>query len=88
MEDEEEHERRDESEQRRCTRRRDIHEPIALQDRDRDRIRNSFHVQMKKKMSSTDSIGREIGYTTRQRICQRLAPSSEAASSSSLGNVP
>ncbi len=51
-------------------------------------IRNSFHVQMKKKISSTDRVGREIGKTTRHRICQRLAPSSAAASSSSFGNVP
>ncbi len=51
-------------------------------------MRNSFHVQMKKKMSSTDRVGRLIGKTTRHRICQRLAPSMDAASSTSFGKVP
>ena len=51
-------------------------------------MKNSFQVQMKKKISSTESVGRVIGKTTRHRICQRVAPSIAAASSSSLGNVP
>ena len=61
---------------------------LSFETRNVSGMRNSFHVQMKKKMSSTDSVGRLIGKTTRHRICQRLAPSSEAASSISFGNVP
>src|SRR4051812_31368885 len=51
-------------------------------------MRNSFHVQMKKKMTSTLRVGRLIGTITRQRAVHREAPSSAAASSTSLGNVP
>src|SRR5450631_1943394 len=51
-------------------------------------IRNSFQVQMKKKIRSTLSVGRLIGTMTRHRIVHLLAPSRDAASSSSLGKVP
>ena len=61
---------------------------LALETRNVSGMRNSFHVQMKKKISSTDSVGRLIGNTTRHRICHRLAPSMAAASSISFGNVP
>src|SRR5690606_5383961 len=61
---------------------------LALDARNVSGMRNSFHVQMKKKISSTDRVGRLIGKTTRQRICHRVAPSMDAASSTSLGKVP
>ena len=51
-------------------------------------MKNSFQVQMKKKISSTARVGRTIGKTTRHRICHLLAPSSAAASSSARGKVP
>ena len=51
-------------------------------------MRNSFQVQMKKKIISTDSVGRLIGTMTRRRICQRLAPSSDGRLETSFGNVP
>ena len=51
-------------------------------------MKNSFHVQMKKKIIRTDSVGRTIGKTTFHSTVQRLAPSSAAASRSALGNVP
>ena len=61
---------------------------LALDARNVSGMRNSFHVQMKKKMSSTDSVGRLIGNTTRHRIFQRPAPSMDAASRISFGKVP
>ena len=51
-------------------------------------MKNSFQVQMKKKIIRTESVGRTIGKTTCQRVRQRLAPSSAAASSSAGGKVP
>src|SRR5690606_1138207 len=61
---------------------------FAFEARNVSGMRNSFHVQMKKKMSSTDRVGRLIGNTTRHRICHLPAPSMDAASSTSLGKVP
>src|SRR5450759_229812 len=61
---------------------------LSLLTRKVNGIRNSFQVQMKKKIRSTLSVGRLIGTMTRHRIAHRLAPSRDAASRISLGKVP
>jgi hypothetical protein len=61
---------------------------LALSMRNVSGMRNSFQVQMKKKITSTARVGRLIGTMTRHRVRQREAPSSAAASRISFGNVP
>ena len=49
--------------------------------------KNSFHVQIKKKVKRTDRVGRLIGVTILVRIWNLLHPSILAASMSSFGKV-
>ena len=49
-------------------------------------IRNSFHVQTKKKTTRTDRVGRIIGKTTLHKVLHFPAPSTIAASRTSRGN--
>src|SRR5690606_114498 len=101
LEDEEEDQRGDQRHERARVGRRGVHHPVPWSDASAMGIvwvslvvsmtsgmKNSFHVQMKKKIMRTPSVGLTIGYTSCHRIRQRPAPSSWAASSSAGGNVP